>query len=309
MRAFAGTFHRNKKGDWVKCVTEGGRPCSRHCGGEHIKGANLEEALKNLHADDEFGLSSVDSSVEPTGNVIHHDEHATLDSVRGTMFPGVPSSNDLTDGLQRQFDEMWDGLTPEARDDISFYTLDGFEDINDYLRASDAHERHRMEDTYNDVFHESLESKVDNIHEAISNVRTKRDMVVYRCRFVGKDDSINGLLLNGRSGEEKACYDALSDDGVFMKTNFGSTTTDGGGMKDNWHLSDRSTQYVIKVPKGSPGIYVESMSNVKGEREFLMDCNTKYRVVGIYERGHLNDGPDDDNWDKAPIVALEVVND
>jgi hypothetical protein len=75
MKKFAGTFHKNKQGDWARCITEGGRPCSRHTAGEHIKGANLEEALETLHKDDDFGLGYNRVSE-------HADKNATL-SVNG----------------------------------------------------------------------------------------------------------------------------------------------------------------------------------------------------------------------------------
>ena len=302
MRKFAGTFHLSVSGDWVKCITEGGRPCSLHAGGEHIAGADLETALAALHEDDDFGMSAlVDDAQSCSHDVIHHDEYATLASVASRFFPGVPSSGDIIEDLVSDFHEVWASTPTSFHESIRDYTASMYEDMNHYLMMDDEHKK-----AYDAVFQEldsiSLDQKVSDMHEGISAASTSRDMLVYRCRYSA------GIPLSSRSGEEKACYDALDNGGVFMKSNFGSTTTNYENMSSTWDLEDDATRYVIKVPKGSKGLYIDTVSQNRGEREFILDSNTKYRVVGIMERGSIPSDSKSGNWDKAPIIALEVVN-
>ena len=129
-------------------------------------------------------------------------------------------------------------------------------------------------------------------------------MVVYRTRFMSGN--------SGRSREEMACYEALNDgDGMMVRTNFNSTSIDCDNAGIGNGLSglpvECRTQYVIKVPKGTPGMYVNDYSYHRDEYEFLMDRGMRYRVVGIYERGVLYDGDGHESWDVPPIIALEVV--
>ena len=278
-------------------------PCSRHAGGEHIAGADLETALATLHEDDDFGMSAVADDVLSCSrdDVIHHDGHATLASVASRFFPGVPSSGDMIDDLIGDFHKVWDSTPMSFHESIKDYTASMYEDMNHYLMMDDEH-RKAFDAMFRELDSTSLDQKVSDMHQGISAASTSRDMLVYRCRYSA------GIPLSSRSGEEQACYDALDDGGVFMKQNFGSTTTDYEHMSSIWDLEDDATRYVIKVPKGSKGLYVDTVSANAGEHEFILDSNTRYRVVGIVERGSIPSDGGSGNWDKAPIIALEVVN-
>lgn len=434
MKKFAGTFHQNNQGDWVKCITDGGKPCSRHASGEHIKGANLEEALEALHEDDDFGLSDSipstpstsglhafiptlapkpkepdDKNHEPTetqipkkddkpvaeavkppkkpkktlhkkspkkpaiskskaqgvdydpssvkvdpkkhqemldamieeekghyhtytgaphkakkgileykspvsrdkhyqklmkemdkkkpisidsSSVYHNDSNATIYSVSNEMFPGVKPSTEMSHHLSEKCEEAWATMTTEQQDAIVSYTGSSYGSINKHLLGKATH-------CY-DI--ESLEKSINDMHEGLKKSVTDEDMLVYRRRYLGSGPY--------RSSEELTFYDAVAhDDGTLTRADFCSTTIspDSIGVKE---ASGNDTSYVIKVPKGTSGIYINDHSEQSSEREFILDKGLKYRVVGIYERGKLQTTSNGhQKWHKPPIIALEVVPD
>jgi G:T/U-mismatch repair DNA glycosylase len=408
MKKFAGTFHQNKQGDWVKCITEGGKPCSRHASGEHIKGTNLEEALETLHEDDDFGLedslpsvvehaynkpesSTVESSVKeekqpakkpkkktlhkeksqkkpaiskntgmnsisslkvdpkkhqemldelieedsarqpgtthhmgkkgmleyktsgvrekhyqnlmravdmnkPSGikssALYHMDKNATIESVSHEIFPDVQETSSIKAHLEQQSAETWEKMTKDERKAIHSYTGNHYSSMNSRL----------MNGTSSDfVDMEELDKSINDMEEGLKKSVTDEDMLVYRCRFMNKHD--------GRSLEETAYYDAVSHgDGSLTRANFCSTTLSPSAETIGYEGFDNA--YVIKVPKGTHGFYVNERSYHESEDEFILDKGLKYKVVGIYERSELQTNEYGvQKWFKAPIIALEIVPD
>ena len=435
MKKFAGTFHQNVGGDWVKCITEGGKPCSLHAGGEHIKGADLETALAAMHEDDDFGMSAVvdndgvipptlsqphahphdgnmghaatdfkhdlgsptpsggtidepgekpapkkkkvalkktgkpavvskhevssveDSHYDPSSIVVdpvkhqeqleamieeekhyyhtswekphkaakgiseyktlkarehhfqelmgdidsrhpinitsrpeyHYDTSATIHSVADTLFPGVEKSYDIEKKLARQSTAAWKKITATEQVDIKNFTGSSFGTINGNLIGKKSVAE--------------VDTAIDNIHHGLSKSKTKQDMILYRRRYMSSDKG-------SRSGEEKAYYQALANnDGMMSKPNFSSTTVVPSAVGLD-HTKANDTVYVIKVPKGTPGMYLGNKSLYKSEHEFLLDKGLTYKVVGVYERGKLGkNSSGDESWTtgKAPIIALEII--
>ena len=52
---------------------------------------------------------------------------------------------------------------------------------------------------------------------------------------------------------------------------FMSTTPFGAGGYD--------VQYIIKVPKGSAGAYIENLSKFPNQREFILDKRSAFKVI------------------------------
>lgn len=291
MRKFAGTFHRNGHDEWVACMTEDGRPCSRHAGGEHIKGATLEDALTAYYATIFTGGYHEDMDAADYIHIV--DADVDIHDVARMAFPEVERSDDDT-GLSRAADEAWNGMDDDQRGAVLDYTDHMFEPVSRYLTQSD--ERPDA----------AMDGYIHTLHTALDSCSTDDDMVVYRRRFSSHDHE------RERDAEELLMYDAIEHgDGTVVKTNFNSTTTRpdaigvgavGGNAKSN------DTAYVIRIPKGTSGMYVNDYSYHRDEYEFLVDKGMRYRVVGIYERGVLyDDGDGHESWDVPPIIALEVV--
>ena len=295
MRTFAGTFHRNRHGDWVKCMTEGGRPCSRHAGGGHIAGADLEAALATLHEDDAVGMS--------LAPIDHVRCSVKASDIAGEVFPDTVSGDAMTHDLLEMMKASVDSMDPVDFEAMVEYTDSMFSTTTRYLSGDGVDSSKSMDDetrlaVYGD-YHD-LDGFVGAVHRAVSGCEAPHDMVVYRTRFMSG--------ASGRSREEMACYEALNDgDGMMVRTNFNSTSIDCDNAAIGNGLSglpvEGRTQYVIKVPKGTRGAYLEPYSYHGDEHEFLIDKGYSYKVVGIYERGTLDDG----DWDYAPIIALEIV--
>lgn len=296
MRAFAGTFHRNRRGDWVKCVTEGGKPCSRHSGGEHIRGADLEEALENLHANDDV------HGLQKNGTLIHHvSSDTTVESLAQQIFPDTPSAIDISHELLDDAERAFNAMTDTQVQSVSDYTDSMFTTANKYLNTNVDTGRKTMDaQTYSEVYgdYHSLEGYVDNLHEAIGKSEAPRDMLVYRSRFMGS--------MSSRSKEEESYYDAIEygDDSI-VRANFNSTSADADNDVSNGADDASRTQYIIKVPAGTNGLYIRDHSYHPDENEYLIDRGYRYRIVGIYERGTLD--AEEGTWDIAPIIALEIM--
>lgn len=199
-----------------------------------------------------------------------------------------------------------DSMDPVDFEAMVEYTDSMFSTTTRYLSGDGVDSSKSMDDetrlaVYGD-YHD-LDGFVGSVHRAVSGCEAPHDMVVYRTRFMSGS--------SGRSREEMACYEALQDgDGMMMKTNFNSTSIDHDNAGINNALFalpvEGRTQYVIKVPKGTKGAYLEPYSYHEDEHEFLIDKGYSYKVVGIYERGTLDD-EDSGDWDYAPIIALEIV--
>jgi hypothetical protein len=58
------------------------------------------------------------------------------------------------------------------------------------------------------------------------------------------------------------------------------TFTGGGGQGYDPSRKRKKTIMQIRVPEGSPGIYVEKLTSVTGEKEFILPRNSKIRVKG-----------------------------
>jgi hypothetical protein len=296
MKSFAGTFHQNKQGDWVKCITEGGKPCSRHSGGEHIRGADLEEALENLHADDGFGMD------DDTTTTTHEREKPVITRI-------VYDPDDSYEKRMTDFRNEVTNVFPDFKEtDIShiggsnedWYAMDTKSQMSiiDYTGSLYKRITARLLRGRKKVA--KIDATIDSIHQGIQKCRTHEDMFVFR-----------NILVNGslRSVEERQYYDALEHgEDTIIRTNFTSTSASIGF---SGHTGRRNnTDYVIRVPKGTPAVYIGGHSHYSGEYELLIDKDTKYRIAGICERGDIErNHSGQERWKgAAPIIMLEVVN-
>jgi hypothetical protein len=221
--------------------------------------------------------------------VYHLNSEATIDSVSQEMFPGVKSSSDMSSYLENQCEEAWKKMNGDQMNALMSYTGSSYQKINEHLIGKLKH--------YNDM--KSLEQSITNMHEGLEKSVTDQDMLVYRRRFMGSSSY--------RSSEELTFYDAVDHgDGTLTRANFCSTTIapDGIGVGTS---SGNDTAYIIKVPKGTNGIYIKNHSYHDIEKEFILDKGLKYKVMGIYERGTLKTYGDNKSWTKPPIIALEIL--
>lgn len=285
MRTFAGTFHRNGRGDWVKCMTEGGKPCSRHAGGEHISGRSLEEALSNNDHTTVMGMS-----VQP-------DIMQRIPRQWGITQVAACAFHDYDDSWARQrriisaSEAQWVALSEDEQQAITDYTGSSFKSMTRRI----VHGRGAAS---------RIDERIRVLHHALRSCAASEDIYAYRrwIPWIGVDQ---------RSDEERMFYDAVSrgDDGM-VKRNFTSTSLSSNYVSDNGCVDgSNETSYVIKVRKGTPGLYVGGHSPYGNESEMLLDGGMGFHIVGIYERGILVHDGDHERWSGgAPVIALETCH-
>lgn len=106
---------------------------------------------------------------------------------------------------------------------------------------------------------------IDRLDDALGMGRTDRDMIVWR------------------SGSSK--FDKATPVGAeFTDAGFGSSTIDKS-VAFNWG-SHNKVLFEIRVLAGSVGGYVDNVSSCKGEAEFIIPRNARYRVAGRREESH-----------------------
>lgn len=136
---------------------------------------------------------------------------------------------------------------------LKAYTGDGYRSVNSRLRNQPVK-------IGSDIEAKQIQAGLDKSFENAPTV--PRNMVVYR----GIDrDAIKGL----KPGDS------------FIDKGFVSTTIKGTGeFKGGAKLE-------IRVPKGSKGIYVASISKYKSEREMLLNRGSKFKVIEQRPNGGL----------------------
>lgn len=94
---FAGTWHKTKDGGLAKCMTEEGRPCSKHADGEHITADDLESAYESMYANssDDQGLSENHAeSLKRRMASMHENARGAVGDIKDIMNDGIDSLMD-----------------------------------------------------------------------------------------------------------------------------------------------------------------------------------------------------------------------
>ena len=156
--------------------------------------------------------------------------------------------------------DIWDNvLADNERRNIRYYT-------GSYYRQMDLHLR-----TGAGVSRDIIEY----IHGATSGMgkfRVPEEFVSYRG---GGEDRGTAALLGGTVAQ-------LSD-ATFLRSKIGKIVTDKGFMSSAVHPTDAwsGIQYKIYVNKGISGMYVDPISVNQGEREFLFNRDTSFKIHGF----------------------------
>lgn len=167
--------------------------------------------------------------------------------------------------LNAQFKKWYGGLSSSEIDGVVTYTGSAYYDMNNYLRGIDT-----SVSTY-------IKDAIDNCRAALAKAELKESIVVGRG---SNDRSIAGMLGTEYHSDvtwyvknKDKFIDGLAKDNGFLST----TPYEGGGFSGE-------VVYRINVPKGAHGVYVDSISRHKGEKEFLLQAGSTFRVVDIQEK-------------------------
>lgn len=175
------------------------------------------------------------------------------------------SKSDWVDSLQRNnlrtmrkwCDDWLQKITEEEQRGVRIYTGSTYQSMNAYLRGIK---------TAEDVG-EIIVKYVDWCASALEKASTPRDMIVRR------GDNYN-MLKDLGIDFSKGNLENIKGSMVESKAFFSTSPDPRGGF-------DRDIEYVVKVPKGSQGMYVDSISQHKGEEEFLLNRGGRFIVEDV----------------------------
>lgn len=162
-------------------------------------------------------------------------------------------SND-TNLMNAWTDDWLKLITSEEKSGVVTYTSNAYNNMNSYLRGL------RSETSYSD--------EIKACQSALAKASLPEETIVRR----GSDyNMLDGIGFKGIVPEDKSSViGAIVEDKGFVSTSPASS----GGFSG-------SIEYVIKVPKGSQAMYVDSISKYQGEQEILINCGGKYKVEDV----------------------------
>ena len=175
------------------------------------------------------------------------------------------SKSDWVDSLQKNnlrtmrkwCDDWLQKITEEEERGVRIYTGGTYQSMNAYLRGLK---------TAEDVG-QRIVKYVDWCASALEKANTPRDMIVRR----GDNyNMLKDLGVDFSKGNLENIKGSLVESKAFLST---SPDPRGGFDKD--------IEYVIKIPKGSQGMYVDSISQHEGEKEFLLNRGGKFIVEDV----------------------------
>lgn len=175
------------------------------------------------------------------------------------------SKSDWIDSLRRNnlrtmrkwCDDWLQKVTEEEERGVIMYTGSTYRSMNAYLRGLK---------TAEDVG-QRIVKYVDWCASALEKASTPCDMIVRR----GDNyNMLKDLGIDFSKGNLENIKGSLVESKAFL-----STSPDPRGGFDN------DIEYVVKVPKGSQGMYVDSISQNEGEKEFLLNRGGKFIVEDV----------------------------
>lgn len=180
--------------------------------------------------------------------------------------------------IPSNFNEWFNNLKFEDIFDIE-QIMSAKGSYDDYVKASEAFYKEYLEnktekatvkkvvkETANEVGERIIDS-IDMCASALEKASTTRDMIVRR------GDDYNMLEELGVDFS-KANLENIKGSPLTAKAFFSASPDPHGGF-------DKSIEYIVKVPKGSQAMYVDSISINEGEKELLINRGGRYILEDV----------------------------
>ena len=189
-----------------------------------------------------FGPATTTTTATKVDNVI--DAAAWYNSVR---------QNNLRE--MNKWTETWlDLITPEEKAGVYKYTSNAYTDMNRYLRGQSSKTRY--------------EKEIEAAKRALAKASLPRETIVRRGSGYNMLDELG---FGSITPQNKANFiGAIVEDKGFVSTSPSPT----GGFSG-------SIEYVIKLPKGSQAMYIDSISYFQGEEELLINAGGRYAIEDV----------------------------
>lgn len=192
--------------------------------------------------DDVVSAAKTSKAVSKVDDVF--DTTKWYESVKGN---NVKAMNSWTD-------DWLQGISQAEKEGVYRYTSNAYRDMNGYLRGFQPSTKYPKE--------------IEACKSALQKASLPQDVITRR----GSDyNMLDSLGVGKITPESKGNFiGAIVEDKGFAST---SPSPKGGFSGD--------IEYIIKVPKGSQAMYVDSISRFQGEEELLINCGSKFMVEDV----------------------------
>lgn len=179
------------------------------------------------------------------------------------------SEDDSLNKIDNNFKRWLDKVTDDEEKAVRVYTGAYYRAMNGYLRGLESFDGEELQ----------IVKEMNRLCKSALDKADSPELIVRRGSnteslngMLGSDFKFNGLTL--KDDVEKLKGKVAGDKGFLSTTPF----VRGGFGGD--------VNYIIKVPEGSKGVYVDEISKHKGEKEFLLNCGSKFLI----EHAEIVDG-------------------
>lgn len=228
---------------------------------------SLNEAVKKFYEEKILGVKSkavAKEAVKEALKKLPKEDSKVIDKIVQTFKSGY-NKTEWYDSLRtnnlhkmREWCSEWTKkITSEEQHGVRTYTGDSYKLMNAYLRGQKTA----------DEVGERIINSIDMCASALEKASTTRDMIVRR------GDDYNMLEELGVDFS-KANLENIKGSPLTAKAFFSASPDPRGGF-------DKSIEYIIKVPKGSQAMYVDSISINEGEQELLINRGGRYILEDV----------------------------
>lgn len=227
---------------------------------------DMDNALRKFYDEQLLGVKSkaiAKEAVKEALNKLPKEDSKVIDKIIQTFKSGY-NKEEWYDSLRtnnlrkmREWCNEWTKKITEEERAVRVYTGDSYKLMNDYLRGQKTA----------DEVGERIINSIDMCASALKKASTTRDMIVRR------GDDYNMLEELGVDFS-KANLENIKGSPLTAKAFFSASPDPHGGF-------DKSIEYIVKVPKGSQAMYVDSISTYEGEKELLINRGGRYILEDV----------------------------
>lgn len=228
---------------------------------------SLNEAVKKFYEEKILGVKSkavAKEAVKEALKKLPKEDSKVIDMIIQTFKSGY-NKTEWYDSLRtnnlrkmREWCSEWTKkITSEEQRGVRIYMGDSYKLMNAYLRGQKTA----------DEVGERIINSIDMCASALEKASTTRDMIVRR------GDDYNMLEELGVDFS-KANLENIKGSPLTAKAFFSASPDPHGGF-------DKSIEYIVKVPKGSQAMYVDSISLIEGEKELLINRGGRYILEDV----------------------------
>lgn len=228
---------------------------------------DMDNALRKFYDEQLLGVKSkavAKEAVKEALKKLPKEDSKVIDKIIQTFKSGY-NKTEWYDSLRtnnlrkmREWCDDWlQKITEEEQRAVRVYTGDSYKLMNAYLRGQKTA----------DEVGERIINSIDMCASALEKASTTRDMIVRR------GDDYNMLEELGVDFS-KANLENIKGSPLTAKAFFSASPDPHGGF-------DKSIEYIVKVPKGSQAMYVDSISLNEGEKELLINRGGRYILEDV----------------------------